>query len=183
MDVYNPPYCGTGRWLMNFCNKVLKLIDMTHVLQIKPSMVTNVRFAGMSTIQKYLTKKTEVVTKIIQVLENKFGKMTVTRGKLHNFVGMDVQMTDDREVKKTMDQYIKECIMAYGESSIKAKKTPAKHDLFDVDSKARRLNKEYSELFHHIVAKLLFVAKRARFDIDTAISFLCTRVSKSTLED
>ena len=35
-------------------------------------------------------------------------------------------------------------------------------------------------MFHHIVAALLYVSKRARMDI---VSFLCTRVSKSTEED
>ena len=39
------------------------------------------------------------------------------------------------------------------------------------------------EIFHYIVAKLLYVSKRARVDIDLTVSFLCTRVSKSTDED
>ena len=39
------------------------------------------------------------------------------------------------------------------------------------------------EIFHHIVAKLLYVSKRARVDIDLVVSFLCTRVSRSTKED
>ena len=46
-----------------------------------------------------------------------------------------------------------------------------------------RLDDKKSEMFHHIVAKLLFVTKRARLDIETTISFLCTRVTKSTSED
>ena len=71
----------------------------------------------------------------------------------------------------------------YGMPNIKTKKTPGAHDLFEVDSKSDRLNKEQSELFHHIVANLLYVAKRARLDIEPSISFLCTRVSKSTKRD
>ena len=34
-----------------------------------------------------------------------------------------------------------------------------------------------------VVAKLLYIAKRARPDIETAIAFLCTRVSKSTMNN
>ena len=45
------------------------------------------------------------------------------------------------------------------------------------------MSAEKMDLFHHIVAKLLFVSKRARVDIDLTISFLCTRVSCSTNED
>jgi len=38
-------------------------------------------------------------------------------------------------------------------------------------------------VFHHIFAKLLYVAKRARIDIDLAISYLCTRVANPTKVD
>ena len=62
-------------------------------------------------------------------------------------------------------------------------KTPAKHDLFYVDNKSEILSKEKAEVFHHIVAKLLYVSKRARMDIDLAVAFLCTRVAKNTEED
>ena len=40
-----------------------------------------------------------------------------------------------------------------------------------------------ADTFHHIVAKLLYVSKRARLDISLAIAFLCTRVTRSTIED
>ena len=38
-------------------------------------------------------------------------------------------------------------------------------------------------MFHHIVAKLLYVLKWARPDIDLAVSFLCTRVADPTKGD
>ena len=75
-----------------------------------------------------------------------------------------------------------ECLASYGEN-IKTVKTPAKQDLFKIDKESWELDEKQSDLFHHIVAKLLFVAKRARLDIDLAISFLCTRVSCSTVQD
>jgi hypothetical protein len=37
--------------------------------------------------------------------------------------------------------------------------------------------------FHTVVAKLLYLAKRAHPDILTAVSFLCTKVTKPTKED
>jgi hypothetical protein len=42
------------------------------------------------------------------------------------------------------------------------------------------LDKTAQKKFHTIVAKLLYLAKRARPDILTATSFLCTRVTKPT---
>ena len=39
------------------------------------------------------------------------------------------------------------------------------------------------DMFHHIVEQLLYISKRVRVDIDLAVSFICTRVSRSTEED
>ena len=45
------------------------------------------------------------------------------------------------------------------------------------------LNDDKKERFHHIVAKLLYIAKREIPDIDLAVSFLYTRVRKSSKGD
>ena len=57
----------------------------------------------------------KVVTKIIEQLESEFGKMTVKRGKEHTFVGMDIELCDNKTVKINMKQYLQECIDAFGE--------------------------------------------------------------------
>jgi hypothetical protein len=61
--------------------------------------------------------------------------------------------------------------------------TPATKELFEINDASPKLSKLQADNFHHIVAKLLYVSKRARIDIQLAIAFLCTRVSCSTLED
>jgi hypothetical protein len=38
-------------------------------------------------------------------------------------------------------------------------------------------------MFHHNDAKLLFLCKRARPDIQTAVSFLCTRVKSPDVDE
>jgi hypothetical protein len=45
------------------------------------------------------------------------------------------------------------------------------------------LDNEQSDLFHHITARLLFLCKRARPDIQTAVAFLCTRVKAPDTDD
>ena len=126
----------------------------------------------------------KVVDKVIQQIEAKFGKMTVTRGKRHTFVGMDIEFQADGTVALSMEEYIKECVSLY-EPQLKTYKTPAAGTLFDDDTpeKAEELSEKDADLFHHATAKLLFAAKRARIDIDLAVSFLCTRVAKPTLGD
>jgi len=62
--------------------------------------------------------------------------------------------------------------------------TQAHNKLFVIrdDEDARKLNEEHALAFHHTVAQLLFMATRARRDIQTAVAFLATRV-KSPDED
>ena len=37
--------------------------------------------------------------------------------------------------------------------------------------------------FHHVVDRLLFLCKRARPDLQTAVAFLCTRVQNTDTDD
>jgi hypothetical protein len=48
---------------------------------------------------------------------------------------------------------------------------------------AEKLSDELGNLYHHNVAKLLFLCKRARPDVQTAVAFLCTRVKAPDVDD
>ena len=54
--------------------------------------------------------------------------------------------------------------------------TPAAHHLFDIAEDATKLSQADTDLFHHFVAKLLYLSNRAHLDIQISVSFLCTRV-------
>ena len=84
-----------------------------------------------------------------------------------------------------MNEYVDEVISAYSkESKISSSATsPARANLLTVDTLSPRLDKRKSELFHHCVAKLLYVSKRCRLDILLTVRFLCTRVTRLTEED
>ena len=45
------------------------------------------------------------------------------------------------------------------------------------------MDNKRSDIFHSVSAKLLYITKRGRPDLETLISFLTTRVSKSTEDD
>jgi Reverse transcriptase (RNA-dependent DNA polymerase) len=124
-----------------------------------------------------------VVTEILLQIEKKFGKMTTTRGKEHVFLGMKINFQNNQTVRINMEQYINEAIIDFQEDVSIGVTTPANKNLFELNVDAPRLRKDKSDLFHSIVAKLLYVAKRGRPDILLAIAFLCTRVSCSTTED
>ena len=78
-----------------------------------------------------------------------------------------------------MKDYLLECIDVFenldGEITEKAN-TPAKGNLFEINESSNSLEQDKTEAFHHIVSKLLYVSKRARIELDLAVSFLRTRV-------
>ena len=54
--------------------------------------------------------------------------------------------------------------------------TPAVSNLFQVNEACQKLNMITADLFHRIVARLLYVATRARLDLQIALVFLCKQV-------
>ena len=125
----------------------------------------------------------DVVTEILESIEKKFGKMSITRGKKHSFIGMDIDILENKKLKILMKGHIEEAINNFNEEITRTAPTPARKDLFEIDEKSERLSDSDAENFNSVVALLLFIAIRARVDILLAISFLCTRVSKSTKQD
>ena len=128
-----------------------------------------------------------VIREILDVIQSKFsGELVVTTGKEHTYLGIDIKFTEEGTIQTRMKEYIMEGIAvfeSFGEDVSGGASTPAQRDLFIVDETSERLDDARSDAFHHIVAKDLYVSKRCRLDIQLAISFLCTRVSKSTEQD
>ena len=125
----------------------------------------------------------DVVTSIIDQLEARFDRMTVTRGLEHTFLGMNIRYTGQGTAIITMKQYLEEALAECGMDITRKVTTPALKDLFDADDKSPMLSNAEGEVFHSVCAKLLYVLLRARVDILLPIAFLCTRVSKSTKQD
>ena len=50
----------------------------------------------------------KVVTSIIELIEKRFGKMVVTRGSEHTFLGMKIKFKGDGTVSIDMKDYCKE---------------------------------------------------------------------------
>ena len=127
-------------------------------------------------------KDSKVVDQVIEIIEIFFDKMIVTRGKSHTFVGMDIKFMEDRTTEIKIKQYIKECTEEFGENIVKGSNTPSKHKKIMI-GESDSLSNKIMNLFHHIICKLMYTSKRARVDIDLAVSLICTRVSCSTKVD
>ena len=125
----------------------------------------------------------KVVSEVIEGIETKFGKMSVTRGEDHVFLGMHIHFRGDGTFSILMKEYLEEAIEEFGEEIIATTTSPATKSLFIVNSNSERLYVDKAKKFHSIVAKLLYVSTRARVDLKLSIAFLCTRVTKSTEHD
>ena len=114
----------------------------------------------------------------------KHGEVKATCGKIHDYLGMTFDFSEEGKVKVDMLDYMKAMVADF---SIKFKPkdtaaTPATPDLF-AEGTGAKLDKEHREEFHTFVAKGLFACKRARLDIHTAVTTLCTRVKNPNQSD
>lgn len=129
-------------------------------------------------------KELAVVKDIIAKLESKFGKMEVSFGDEHTFLGMKIKYNrKKRTVTIDMKEYLLEAIEESGMDITRNAMTPAKPNLYIINEESELLNEDKKERFHSVVAKLCYIAERSRLDIKPAMSFLRTRVQKPTIED
>jgi hypothetical protein len=133
--------------------------------------------------------KSTVVTQVIQYLEDKFGKeapLTKMRGKIHDYHEMTIDYSLPGKVKFTMVDYVINMLNELPVDMAGEAPTPAPSHLFKInlnDGKLLDDKKGDHDVSPYNVAKLLFLCKRARPDIQTAVAFLSTRVKGPADED
>ena len=133
-------------------------------------------------------KDIKVVEQMVKDMDEKFGQhkpITAKYGPIVEYLGMTLDFSSPKQFKIRMDEYLKKMFQEdVSEFFSGEAPTPAANNLFRVrDNGVDRLCTEQAEEFHTLTAKLLFVSMRARPDILTAVSFLCTRVSKPDVDD
>ena len=126
-----------------------------------------------------------VVTEVLDAIKEHFGELVVSRGNKHDLLGMKIIMNrKDKTVTIDTRDQLKEAFEMFGEELDETVVTPARKNLFTTyDGSCEEIDEDRSETFHSVTAKLLFIMKRGRPDIETAISYLMTRVSKSNEKD
>ena len=108
--------------------------------------------------------------------------MSIQRGKKLDYLGMTFDFSDDGKCKVTMDGYIQELLKEYCNiTGVVA--TPATNELFNVKENSPQLNCSEKEFYHALTAKLLYLGKRVRPDILTAVSYLVKKVQSPSEDD
>jgi len=114
---------------------------------------------------------------------DQIGKLKATRGLKHDYLGMVLDFTTPGLVGVNMIDYIQAMTEEFPEQLPGKEKYPWNDKLFKTDDHSKTLAKSNAEDFHTYVAKALFLCKRARVDIQPAVSFLTTRVKCPTQND
>ncbi len=110
------------------------------------------------------------------------GEVKATRGKVHDYLGMTFTFRDDGKVEISMTDYINKLVDDFPVKMTKTAPTPAADDLF-AEGKGAKLDSKLGKILHTWAAKALFACKRARPDIHTPVTLLCTRVKAPNQSD
>ena len=115
---------------------------------------------------KVSSKSRKQIQIVIDKLREIYKEITVHEGDVHDYLGMVMEHDrEKRSVKINMEKYIADTIQALKEDDpdvhLKVVTTPATNNLFKTREEAEKLSQKRARLYHAVVAKLLFVAKRA----------------------
>ena len=150
-------------------------------------------------------ESTKVVDTTIEWLKREYevifpdgsGAMKVCRGKVHTYLGMEMDFCTKGEVHITMLKHLDDAVKTFEEAQAKfsdgfmevkrkrskAQLSAAPKDLFVINEECEKLLKKQQEAFHCVVAKSIYLWKHARPDIGTAVSILTKRVREPDLDD
>jgi hypothetical protein len=119
----------------------------------------------------------------LEIVAGKRAPLTINRGKEHDYLGMILDYSEAGYVKIDMCANLQKILEEMPEDMDGTANSPAADHLFQIVDGIEDLDEPTKEFFHSPVAKLLFLCKHGRPDIQTAIAFLCTRVQQPTRHD
>ena len=105
-------------------------------------------------------------------LMRRYGDIIRKDGPVVNYLGMVFDLTITCVGRVSMTGYVEDMLK---ENETKGgAKSPATEGLFEVREDAEMATEEQRIKFHRLVAKMLYLAKRARPDCLTAVAYLAT---------
>ncbi len=160
----------------------------TGASQTKGSMENNVRYCGMLKTWKSLMLTKRLSQASLKKDHGRIRKGSTPHGRKGNKdtwlpgndtalyrerwgANQDVGLRWENACRHTAEEMNGDC------------PTSAADHLFDVDGNQTKVDEKRAQFFHTYVAKALFLCKRARPDLQTAVAFQCTRVKSCDKDD
>ena len=136
-------------------NKIVHGKQLTIAWHVDDLKVSHKKYQVVSHMVKWLKDKYE------QLFNDGSGVMMITHGKIHDYLGMQLDFSMPREVKVTMIPYVKEIVTLFEQydNSKKTVKTPASELLFKMHEDVKVLLEKQVAIFHTFVVKNLFALK------------------------
>jgi hypothetical protein len=103
------------------------------------------------------------ITKFAAYLATIYGnELVVHRGKIHDYLGMDLNFAMDRIMQVLMITYTSKILTDFPEPITTSCTIPAAGHLFTIrkESEAKFLPQAQAQAFHHTVTQLLFLCKQ-----------------------
>ena len=113
--------------------------------------------------------------------DDEIGRVTATRGFIHPCLKMTLDYFKKGAVTIDMKDCVKDMVKAFEEDfgyqlTGETVSSLSNHHSFEQDKESPKLENKMAERFHFMIAKALFVSKRARPDTLPTASVLCARV-------
>jgi hypothetical protein len=124
-------------------------------------------------------------------LQSKFGKVILHEGIKHNYLGMTFDFSEAGRVTITMLGYETDLVsdwfaIDFDSDLVPARdkftSTPATNAIFEKGD-SPILSDNHSKKFHSYVMRLAFLSKRVKPELNVAVSYLSTQVTKSSVYD
>jgi hypothetical protein len=106
--------------------------------------------------------KQSVLDDVADKLNVKYGQETALvmhHGKIHNYLGMTIDYSEDGKVKFIMTDYVQGILDEAPDNMNGTAVTPAASNLFVVQGDADKLDDANAETYHRLTAKLLYLCK------------------------
>ena len=91
--------------------------------------------------------------------------MTITRGKVHKYLGSTIDYSLIGKVISSMVDYIEKILDDHPKFMKGVSATPAVRHIFDIAEYTTKLSQTDTDIFYHFVAQLLYFSKRSHPDI------------------
>ena len=124
-----------------------------------------------------------MVTDILEEIKKHFGDLVISRGDIHDFLGINIKISNDKNVELMTKHKIEDTVIQFNDIC-DFKVTPScENNVWDVNYEAELLDDVKADLFHSLKYKLLYITERTRTYTEPDVSFLTTRVAKSNVYD